>query len=93
MSISSTTSWISVRRSSPYLSRISVSSSFITPTSLSRLDRSSWYQAIFFSNSSYSFWSFSRFRPWRAIRRMSQMAWAWTSSRSNRRIKFSLASS
>ena len=35
--------------------------------------------------------SFSRLRPWRAIRRMSQMAWAWTSSRSKRAIRFSLA--
>ena len=91
MSISSSTSWISVIRSSPYLSRISSSSCFITPTSFSRLDSSSWYQAIFFSSSLYSSWSFSRFRPCRAISRMSQMAWAWTSSRWKRFIRFSLA--
>ena len=43
------------------------------------------------SSSLYSASSFSRFRPWRAMSRISQMAWAWMSSRPKRAIRFSLA--
>jgi hypothetical protein len=43
------------------------------------------------SRSLYSASSFSRLRPCRAMRRISQMAWACTSSRPKRSIRFCLA--
>ena len=78
MSISSSTSWISVIRSSPYLSRISSSSCFITPTSFPvgqqlLVPGDLLLQLVVF------LLSFSRVQALKAISRMSQMAWAWTS--------------
>ena len=80
-----------VLRSSPYLSRITRSSSRTTPSSSFSSANISLKRAICLINSSYSPSSFSRSNPVSARRRISTIACACGSSSPNRSIRRSFA--
>ena len=90
--ISSSSTPRDVFLSSPYLSRISLISSRITPRSSFSSARIAFNSPIRFISSLYSFSIFSLSRPVKALRRISTMAWAWTSVRPNVSISRVLAS-
>ena len=83
---------IEVLLSSPYLSRMRRISSRITPKRTFSSAKMASNSAIFFSSSSYSFWSFSLSKPVSARRRISTIACACAWENSKRLIKLSLAS-
>ena len=77
--------------SSPYLSEISMISSRITPRSFFSSARMALNSSIFASSSLNSFSSFSRSRPVRARRRISTIAWDWTSLKPKRSMSSAFA--
>ena len=83
MEMSYSSNPMDVLLSSPYLSLMTSISSRITPRSNFSSARIASSLSIWAISSAYSFSSFSLSNPVRARRRISTIAWAWTSSSSN----------
>ena len=91
MEISNSSNPMDVLLSSPYFSEMTRISFLITPRSSFLSARIAFNSPIFFISSSYSASSFSRSRPVSARRRISTIALACTSVRSNLAINSSFA--
>ena len=83
MEISNSSYPIRVLLSSPYFSEITRISFLITPNRSFLSARIALNSSIFFISSAYSASIFSLSKPVNARRRISTIAWAWTSDRPN----------